>query len=80
MYALGVGLLLVLLKSLEFGFVAAWPWWAVLSPFAVALLWWFWSDHSGRTARKAMESMDRRKQKRLDKQKDALGMRPRKPR
>jgi small Trp-rich protein len=80
MYALGVGLLLVLLKSLEVGFVANWPWWWVLSPFAVAVGWWGWSDYSGRTARKAMQSMDERKQKRLERQKDALGVRPRKPR
>lgn len=80
MYALGVGLLLVLLKSLEVGFVATWPWWWVLSPFAVALVWWAWADYSGRTARKAMQAMDQRKHKRLERQKNVLGIRPRKPR
>ena len=80
MYALGVGLLLVLLKSLEVGFVATWPWWWVLSPFAVALAWWAWADYSGRPARKAMQAMDQRKQKRLERQKNMLGIRPRKPR
>ncbi|WP_343592932.1 TIGR04438 family Trp-rich protein [Paracidovorax wautersii] len=80
MYALGVGLLLVLLKSLEVGFVATWPWWWVLSPFAVAVVWWVWSDYCGRTARKAMQAMDQRKHKRMERQKEALGIRPRRPR
>lgn len=80
MYALGLGLLLVLLKSLEIGPVAAWSWWWVLAPFALAVAWWSWSDFSGRSARKAMEKMDQRKQMRLDRQKEALGIRPRDPR
>jgi small Trp-rich protein len=74
----GVGLLL--LKYLEVGFVAEWSWWVVLSPFALAVLWWAWADATGYTKRKAMEKMDERKQERIDKQKEAMGMRPRKPR
>ena len=35
MYALGLGLLLVVLKWLEIGPVAAWSWWWVLAPFGV---------------------------------------------
>lgn len=80
MYMLGVGIVLVLLKYLEIGPVAIWSWWWVLVPFALASLWWAWADATGYTKRRAMEKMDQRKKDRIDKQKDALGMRPRKPR
>ena len=80
MYMLGLGIILVLLKSLEIGPMAQWPWWWTLTPFALAAAWWAWADASGYTKRRAMEKMDARKQTRLDRQKDALGTRPRKPR
>jgi len=80
MYALGLGLLLVVLKWLEIGPVAAWTWWWVLAPFGVAVVWWIWSDASGRSSRKAMEKMELRKRNRIDRQKEALGIRPRDPR
>ncbi len=80
MYLLGLGIVLVLLKYLEIGPPALWSWWWVLSPFALAAAWWAWADASGYTKRRAMEKMDARKQARIDKQKDALGLRPRKPR
>ncbi len=80
MYLLGLGIVLVLLKYLEIGPPALWSWWWVLSPFALAAAWWAWADASGYTKRRAMEKMDARKQARIDRQKDALGLRPRKPR
>ena len=80
MYLLGLGIVLVLLKYLEIGPPALWSWWWVLSTFALAAAWWAWADASGYTKRRAMEKMDARKQARIDRQKDALGLRPRKPR
>ena len=80
MYALLLGLLLILLKYLEIGPVAGWSWWWVLAPLAAAVLWWAWADASGYTKRRAMERMEQRKQDRINRQKDALGMRTRKPR
>ena len=79
MYLLGIGIILLLLKSLEIGPVAAWSWWWVLSPFAGAVLWWAWADWSGYTKRKATERQEQRKQDRLDKQRKAIG-RPTSPR
>ena len=73
MYFLGLGLLLLVMKYLEFGVVAAWDWWVVLSPFALAVLWWTWADWSGYTKRKAMEKDDARRQSRIDGNRDALG-------
>ena len=80
MYALLLGILLILLKYLSVGPVAAWSWWWVLSPFAVALAWWAWADATGYTKRKAMEKMDQRKRDRINKHKEALGMGKRRPR
>ena len=77
MYALLLGILLILLKYLGIGPVAAWSWWWVLAPFAAAVAWWAWADATGYTKRKAMEKMDQRKQDRINKHKEALGMRRR---
>ena len=80
MYLLIIGVVLTLLKYLEIGFVADWDWWWVLAPYAGAALWWVWADTSGYTKRKAAQKIEQRKQQRIDKNRDALGMRPRKPR
>ena len=74
MYLLGIGIVLLLLKYLEFGAVAEWSWWIVLSPFALAVVWWTWADWSGYTKRKAMQREDERKQARLEKQREQLGL------
>ena len=76
MYFLGIGILLVLLKYLEFGAVAEWTWWWVLSPFVMAVTWWYWADWSGYTKKKAMEKEAARKRARIDKNREALGMGP----
>ncbi len=73
MYLLGLGLVLLAMKYLEIGFVAAWDWWVVLIPFGLAVLWWFWADSSGYTKRQAMEREDARRKARIDKNREALG-------
>lgn len=80
MYLLIIGVVLTLLKYLEIGFVAGWSWWWVLVPYAGAALWWVWADTTGYTKRKASEKIEQRKQQRIDKNRDALGLRPKKPR
>ncbi|MEZ5643572.1 MAG: TIGR04438 family Trp-rich protein [Burkholderiaceae bacterium] len=77
MYFLMAGIALLLLKYFEIGFVAELSWWWVLSPFALAAAWWAWADGTGYTKRKAMEAMDKKKQDRIDRQREALGMRNR---
>ena len=74
MYFLGIGLVLLVLKYLEVDPVAAWSWWVVLAPFGLAVAWWAWADTSGYTRRKAMEKMDQKKQDRIDKQRENLGI------
>jgi small Trp-rich protein len=80
MYLLGLSLVLLALKYFEIGPVATWSWWVVVGSFGVTALWWGWADSTGYTKRKAVEKMEKRKQDRINKSKEALGMRPRKPR
>ncbi|TNF62807.1 MAG: TIGR04438 family Trp-rich protein [Burkholderiales bacterium] len=74
MYFLMAGIALTLLKYFEIGFVAGWSWWWVLSPYAMAVAWWAWADSTGYTKRKAMEAMNKKKQERIDRQRESLGM------
>lgn len=74
MLFLGLGIVLLLMKYLEIGPPAAWSWYAVLSPFALAVVWWTWADWSGYTKRKVVERENARKQARLDKQRADLGL------
>jgi small Trp-rich protein len=73
MYLLGLGLILLGMKVLEFGPVATWDWWIVFVPFGLAVAWWSWADSSGYTKRKAMEIEDARRKARIDKNREAMG-------
>lgn len=73
MYFLGLGVILMAMKYLEIGPVAAWDWWVVLAPFGLAVAWWAWADASGYTKRKAMERENERRQDRIDRNKTAIG-------
>ncbi len=48
-------------------------WVIVLSPFALAVVWWAWSDASGLTQRKAMDAVEAKKAERRQKAVNALG-------
>ncbi|MBA4329630.1 MAG: hypothetical protein C0428_15505 [Polaromonas sp.] len=74
MFFLFIGIIGILLKYLEIGPVATLDWWIVLIPFALAVVWWWWADSSGYTKKKEMEKMEKRRQDRIDKQRDAMGM------
>jgi small Trp-rich protein len=77
MLFLGLGIILLAMKYLEMGPVAAWDWWVVLSPFAAAVVWWIWADWSGYTKKKAVQRENEKKQARIDKSKESLGIRTR---
>ncbi|MEI8158166.1 MAG: TIGR04438 family Trp-rich protein [Burkholderiales bacterium] len=74
MYFVGLGLVFLTLKFMEIGPVAAWPWWIVLAPFALAIAWWSWADATGYTKRKAMEGEDAKRKERIERNRDAMGM------
>jgi|GEM_PF-212830 small Trp-rich protein len=69
-----LGVALVIMKLLDFGPAAVWPWWWVLSPFAGAVIWWAWADMSGYTKRREMDKMEDRKTARRRKALSALGL------
>jgi len=68
------GIVLLALKYLEIGPVAAWEWWWVLSPFGLAVVWWTWADWSGYTKKKAVEKEDAKRQARIDKSREKMGI------
>ena len=74
MYFLGLGIILLAMKYLESGPAASWPWWVILSPFAIAVVWWTWADWSGYTKKKVMERENARKKARVDKSREAMGV------
>lgn len=78
MYLLLIGLVGLVLKYLEIGPVATLSWWVLLIPFALAVAWWAWADSTGYTKKKEMNKMDLRKQERIEKQRAAMGMLPKK--
>jgi len=75
MWMVLLGVALVALKLAGLTAVAGWAWWWVLSPFAVAVVWWQIADHSGLTRRRAMQREDERAARRRQKQFEALGLR-----
>ena len=80
MYFVLLGVLLLVLKFAEVGFVGRWSWWLVLAPFGLALAWWAWADASGYTKRRAMDAMDAKRDARRREQMEALGTAPKRRR
>jgi small Trp-rich protein len=82
MYFLGLGLALMLMKWLEIGPVGQWDWgkdWMLFAaPFVLAALWWWYADWSGYSKRREIDKMEQRKKDRLAKNRDAMGMGPKK--
>jgi small Trp-rich protein len=74
MFFLLLGIAALALKYLEIGPVATLNWFIVLSPFAMAVAWWAWADASGYTKRREIDKMAKRKDDRIDKQREAMGM------
>ena len=74
MYLLGLGIVLIALKYLEIGQVATWEWWWVLSPFGLAFVWWVWADWAGYSKKKVVQRENQRRQARIDKSRQSLGI------
>lgn len=77
MYLLGLGIILLTLKYMEIGPVALWEWWWVLSPFALAVAWWAWADWSGFSKKAVVKKENQRRQARIDKNRQNLGIQKR---
>ena len=68
-----LGVVLSIMKYMEFGPVAVWDWWMVLAPFGLATAWWAWADSTGYTKKKAMEVEQARVKARIDRNREAMG-------
>jgi len=77
MYLVGIGLILVLMRWFEYGPVATLSWWSpwFWGPFAGAVAWWIWADWSGYTKRKAVERENQMKEKRIERNREAIRQR-----
>ena len=68
MWFLGIGVILLLMKFLEFGPVATWSWWIVLLPFGIALAWFeVVEPFFGLDKKKAHDDLEKVKQERIKK-------------
>lgn len=80
MFFVIIGALVILLHFLGIGPMAAWTWnltgdlWKFCVPFAFAAIWWAWADATGYTKRRAMDKMTQKKQDRIDRQREAMGI------
>jgi small Trp-rich protein len=74
MYFLALGLIFAACKLLDVDPVAAWDWWMVLTPFGLAAGWWAWADSSGYTKAEEERKIERRRQARINRNKEALGI------
>lgn len=75
MWMLLIALLLTLLKYLGLGPLAGLSWWWLLLPYGLTVAWWTYADLSGLTQRRIAVREEARRRKRIDRQKQALGMR-----
>jgi len=73
MWFLAIGIAFLLLKFLGWPAMESVSWLWALSPFGLAVIWWAWADWSGYTKRRQFEKEEARKQKRIDRSKEALG-------
>jgi small Trp-rich protein len=69
-----LGIVFLTLKLTEYSVVATWPWWGVLAPFGLAVLWWSFADAVGLTQKRAMQKMDDRKEARRREHMTNLGL------
>lgn len=72
MWFLVIGLLLAALKWAAIEPVAAWSWWVVLIPFALAAGWWTLADSLGLTRRAQERKLEKKQAERRRKQIESL--------
>ncbi|MDY0329442.1 MAG: TIGR04438 family Trp-rich protein [Thiomonas sp.] len=70
-----LGLIFIVLKLMGIAPVAAWSWWWVLLPLALAFIWWEVIDPLFSLSKKrAMNDMAERQQARRQKYRESLGL------
>jgi small Trp-rich protein len=80
MLFVAIGVLLIILNVAGIGPFGAWNWeffgdlWKFCLPFALAVIWWIWSDKSGLNKRREMERMEAKKAARRKENLVSLGI------
>lgn len=74
MWFLGIGVLLVGLWLGGVEPVSTWHWGYLSIPFVLAFVWWTFADASGITKKREMEKMEERKRRRLERNREQLGL------
>jgi small Trp-rich protein len=74
MWLVAVGVLAAGLKLGGWTIVAGWSWWIVLSPFALAAIWWTIADVLGFTKAESVRRFEERVKRRRQQHLDALGL------
>lgn len=75
-----IGVVVIALNLLGIGPPGHWNWaifgdlWKFTVPFLLAVIWWAWSDKSGRDKRREVARMDAKKEKRRREQLGSLGL------
>jgi small Trp-rich protein len=75
-----LGLVLIGLNLADVGPFGRWNWevfgdlWKFCVPFALAVVWWIYSDVSGLNKRREMQRMEDRKRARREQNLESLGM------
>ncbi|MNW04804.1 hypothetical protein D3C71_2009480 [compost metagenome] len=77
MWMLLIALLLTVLRYLEVGPLAGLSWWWLLLPYGLTVAWWSFADATGWTKRRAVDREEARRLKRIERQKEAMGIRKR---
>lgn len=78
MYFLLIGIVMLIMWYAGMDPVAAWAWYVVFAPFGLAVVWWWWADMTGYSKRKAVRRENDKKQARIDKGREAMGIAKRK--
>jgi small Trp-rich protein len=80
MLFVAIGVLLIILNVADIGPFGAWNWeffgdlWKFCLPFALAVIWWVWSDVSGLNKRREMARMEAKKAARRKENLVSLGV------
>jgi small Trp-rich protein len=74
MFFLIIAVILTALKVMEIAPIASLSWMWIFALYGLATAWWAWADSSGFTKRKQQEKMDDKVKKRMERQKEALGL------
>ena len=73
MYLLILGLIFLALKISNLMPVSGWPWWVVLTPLGLTVVWWTVADLTGYTNKQVAKRLEAKRQARIIETREDLG-------